>query len=160
MRPGAVVLRPATLADADDIARIMRAALQAFDWIPQLHTPEEDRGFIRGHVLPNQSATVAESAGAIVGFIAIYGCWVTQLYLDPQWTGRGIGAELLRQATRPMDVVKLYCFQSNAGARRFYEREGFDAAGLGDGSGNEEGLPDIFTRGTDPCAARRKTGLR
>ena len=42
-----------------------------------------------------------------------------------------------------MPVSKLHCFQANEGARRFYERHGFRAEAFGDGSGNEEGLPDI-----------------
>jgi GNAT superfamily N-acetyltransferase len=138
-----VVLRPAILADANEIARIMRAALSSFDWMPKLHTPQEDRAFIKGRVLPNQAVTVAETGGAIVGFIAISCEWVEQLYLDPAWTGRGIGRRLLDHATRNLPVTQLYCFQANAGARLFYERHGFKAETFGDGTGNEEGLPDI-----------------
>jgi RimJ/RimL family protein N-acetyltransferase len=40
-------------------------------------------------------------------------------------------------------VLRLYTFQCNEGARRFYERNGFTAVAFGDGSGNEEGEPDI-----------------
>ncbi|CAN7734640.1 hypothetical protein [Mesorhizobium caraganae] len=43
-----------------------------------------------------------------------------------------------------LPVVKLHCFQSNTGARRFHERHGFRAEAFGDGTTNEEGLPDIF----------------
>lgn len=39
-------------------------------------------------------------------------------------------------------VVRLYTFQANQGARRFHERHGFRVVGFGDGSGNEEGVPD------------------
>ncbi|MDX8467803.1 GNAT family N-acetyltransferase [Mesorhizobium sp. VK23B] len=88
--------------------------------------------------------TVAEAGGRIVGFIAVSGEWVEQLYLDPAWTGQGIGSRLLTQATASLQVVKLHCFQANTGARRFYERHGFRAEALGDGSTNEEGLPDIL----------------
>jgi GNAT superfamily N-acetyltransferase len=141
--PGEVILRPAIPADADAIAHIMRAALESFDWIPMLHTPEEDRAFIRGRVLPNQTVTVAEVDRFIVGFIAVAGEWVEQLYLDPAWTGRGIGSSLLSAATADLPAVRLHCFQANAGARRFYERHGFRAEAFRDGAGNEEGLPDI-----------------
>ena len=34
-------------------------------------------------------------------------------------------------------------FARNAGARRFYERHGFVAVAFGDGTGNEEGEPDV-----------------
>jgi hypothetical protein len=40
-------------------------------------------------------------------------------------------------------VLRVATFQRNAGARRFYERNGFVAARLGDGKGNEEGEPDV-----------------
>ncbi|NGO49934.1 GNAT family N-acetyltransferase [Mesorhizobium camelthorni] len=138
-----VALRPATGSDARDIARIMRAALGSFAWMPTVHTPDEDLAFISGTVLPLQRVTVAEAGEGIVGFIAVHGEWVEQLYIDPAWTGRGIGSRLLEQATAGMTEVKLHCFQANSGARRFYERHGFTAAKFGDGSGNEEKLPDI-----------------
>ena len=141
--PGGVILRPGTLDDADAIARIMRAALASFDWMPMLHTPGEDRAFIRGRVLAHQAVTVAEVDGKPVGFIAVEGEWVEQLYLDPIWTGRGIGTRLLSVATADLPSVRLHCFQANVGARRFYERHGFRAESFGDGSANEEGLPDI-----------------
>lgn len=139
-----VVLRPAIGSDAAAIAKIMRAALGSFDWMPVIHTPAEDLGFIRDVVLPRQQVTVAGAGMAIVGFIAVGGEWVEQLYLDPAWTGQGIGSRLLMDATAALPVVKLHCFQANTGARRFYERHGFIAEGLGDGTNNEEGLPDIL----------------
>lgn len=112
--------------------------------MPLLHTPEEDLFFIREILLPNRQVTVAEAEGRIVGFIAVTGEWVEQLYLDPAWTGQGIGSRLLAAATTGMPTVKLHCFQANTGARRFYERHGFRAEAFGDGSANEEGLPDIL----------------
>ncbi len=145
-----VVLRPAVTPDADNIARVMRASLGSFPWMPMLHTPDEDLAFISGRVLPNQTVTVAEAEGRIVGFIAVEGEWIEQLYLDPDWTGRGIGSRLLALATANMPVSRLHCFQANDGARRFYERHGFRAEAFGDGFGNEERLPDItyVRRGT------------
>ncbi|WP_244648612.1 GNAT family N-acetyltransferase [Neoaquamicrobium sediminum] len=98
----------------------------------------------------SEGETIAEVGGRIVGFIAVEGEWIEQLYLDPAWTGRGIGSRLLALATANMPVSRLHCFQANDGARRFYERHGFRAEAFGDGFGNEEGLPDItyVRRGT------------
>ncbi|TPN83668.1 GNAT family N-acetyltransferase [Mesorhizobium sp. CU2] len=138
------VLRPAIASDAIAIARTMRASLNAFPWMPLLHTPEEDLFFIQDILLPNQQVTVAVAGERIVGFIAVNGEWVDQLYLDPAWTGQGIGSRLLARATAGMPSIKLRCFQANTDARRFYERHGFRAEGFGDGSANEEGLPDIL----------------
>lgn len=139
-----VVLRPAIGSDAADIARLLRAALGAFDWMPVLHTPDEDLAFIRDIVLPGQQVTVAEAGKETVGFIAVSNEWVEQLYLEPARTGHGIGSRLLTDATAALPVVKLHCFQANTGARRFYERHGFIAEGFGDGTNNEEGLPDLL----------------
>ena len=138
-----VTLRPATGSDAAAIATLMRAALGAFDWMPVIHTPAEDLAFIRDIVLPRQQVTVAQVGKEIVGFIAVSSDWVEQLYLDPAWMGQGIGSRLLMDAAGSLPVVKLHCFQSNTGARRFYERHGFQAESFGDGTTNEEGLPDI-----------------
>ncbi|MFB9982229.1 GNAT family N-acetyltransferase [Mesorhizobium kowhaii] len=143
-RPADIVLRPATGPDAVSIAKVMRAALGSFDWMPVIHTPDEDLAFIRDVVLPRQQVTVTEAGEDIVGFIAVSGEWVEQLYLDPARTGQGIGSWLLTDATAALSVVKLHCFQANTGARRFYERHGFIAEGFGDGTKNEEGLPDIL----------------
>ena len=144
VQPADVVLRLAIGSDAAAIATMMRASLNAFDWMPVLHTPKQDLFFIRDIVLPNQQVTVAIAGERIVGFIAVGGEWVEQLYLDPGWTGQGIGSRLLAQATAGMSHVKLHCFQANAGAQRFYERHGFRAEAFGDGSANEEGPPDIL----------------
>jgi ribosomal protein S18 acetylase RimI-like enzyme len=143
-QPLDIILRPAIGSDATAIAKLMRAALGSFDWMPVIHTPDEDLGFIRDVVLPRQQVTVVGAGKAVVGFIAIGGEWVEQLYLDPTWTGQGIGSRLLINTTAALPVVRLHCFQANTGAQRFYERHGFVAEGFGDGTNNEECLPDIL----------------
>ena len=106
--PAKVTLRPAVGSDAAAIAKLMRAALGSFDWMPVIHTPADDLVFIRDVVLPRQQVTVAEAGKNVAGFIAVSGDWVEQLYLDPAWTGQGIGSRLLTQATAALPVIKLY----------------------------------------------------
>ena len=142
--PAEVALRPAIGSDVASIAKIMRAALGSFDWMPVIHTPAQDLAFIRDIVLARQRVTVAEAGRDVVGFIAVSGEWVEQLYLDPAWTEQGIGSRLLVDATGSMPIVKLHCFQANTDAQRFYQRHGFSAESFGDGTTNEEGLPDIL----------------
>jgi len=137
-------LRTAEASDAPAVARVLRRSLDSLHWMPKLHTPDEDLAFIRETVLPQQAVTVAEAGGEIVGFAAVHEGWINLLYLHPDWTGRGIGSRLLEQATVEAGETKLYCFQTNAGARRFYERHGFRALAFSGGSGNEEGLPDVL----------------
>ena len=74
------------------------------------------------------------------------GC--SQLYVAPGRTAKGIGQRLLDTMLRSgaaaaIPVFKLWTFQRNAGARRFYERNGFVAVEFTDGSGNEEREPDV-----------------
>lgn len=141
--PRAVTLRPALSSDAADIARIIRAAKQSHAWLPVMHTPDEELVFVRAHLLARQKVTIASSGTTPAGFIAIEGEWVEQLYVDPLWTGAGIGSRLLARCTQGIPVVKLHCFQANDGARRFYESHGFTAEAFRDETHIEEGLPDI-----------------
>ena len=58
---------------------------------------------------------------------------------------QGIGALLLAHAMRALALpIRLYTFQANAGARRFYERHGFVPLEFTDGQANEEHCPDVL----------------
>ena len=48
---------------------------------------------------------------------------------------------VLRQAT---STVRLFTFQENTGARKFYERHGFKAVKFSGGHENEENCPDVL----------------
>ena len=91
-------LRRATPEDAAEIALLLRRTLSAaLPYLPVLHTPEEDRAFIAGHVLPTCTVWVAVS-DRIVGFIAFRKGWIDHLYVDVGHHGRGIGSALLERA--------------------------------------------------------------
>ena len=69
--------------------------------------------------------------------------WIDQLYVDPAATGRGIGGALLEHAMRLSPTgLKLWTFQSNLDARRFYEAHGFVATAM-TGGDNEEHTADV-----------------
>jgi GNAT superfamily N-acetyltransferase len=71
--------------------------------------------------------------------------WIDHLYLAPEVVGQGIGSAFVAQAKERLGApVRLYTFQANQGARRFYERHGFRAIQFGDGSQNEERCPDVL----------------
>lgn len=62
----------------------------------------------------------------------------------PGYQGRGIGGSPLELAKqRRPGGFRLYVSQRNEDARRFYERHGLRLSELGDGSGNDEGEPDV-----------------
>ena len=100
------------------------------------------------HALVNNAAVnppAASILGVVLGILVLDGEWVDQLYVDPDLTGRGIGADLLAVAKRERpDGLRLWTFASNTGAQRFYERHGFIAVRRTDGRDNEERAPDIL----------------
>jgi ribosomal protein S18 acetylase RimI-like enzyme len=144
------VLRPVRPDDADALARILREAMQgAMPWLPELHTPDDDRRFLREVVLPQQEVWVAETDDVVAGFTALgtrEGVeFMEHLYVAPEHQRRGIGTTLLEKAKARRPVgFRLWVFQRNAGARDFYERHGFRLVELTDGSGNEENEPDAL----------------
>ena len=71
--------------------------------------------------------------------------WIEQLYVHPLHVGHGIGTQLLERAKSELvPPIRLYTFQANTRASRFYERHGFQAIGYSDGTRNEEQCPDIL----------------
>jgi ribosomal protein S18 acetylase RimI-like enzyme len=146
----AVTFRQATADDAESVADVYLASRKTFlPYAPLAHSDEDVRGYIRDRLLVQFEVTVGVSRGEIVGMMALSrsgGCgWVEQLYLRPDAVGRGIGSALIERAKSALGApVRLYTFQQNEGARRFYERHGFTAIEFGDGSGNEEHCPDVL----------------
>lgn len=141
-----IQLRPATAADAGDIADIdLAARAAALPTVRWAHPPHEVRAWIAGVLLPRGGVWLAERAGIALGYMALHQDWVEQLYLHPAHWRQGIGSALLAhaKAERP-GGLRLWCFQVNAPARAFYERHGFAALMQSDGAENEEREPDIL----------------
>ncbi len=154
-----VSLRKATLADARRVAEIILASRKAFlAFAPSPHTDEEVRAWVRDVLLLSEAVTVAVVEHRTVGVLAVKraegASWVTQLYLHPSYVAQGIGSTLLAQAvaTAPFPI-RLYTFQENAGARRFYERGGFVPIQFTDGNANEERCPDVLYELASPVRA-------
>ncbi len=116
--------------------------------IPLAHSDQEVRAWIKGTVMATKRVSVAVAGDEVIAMMAVSedegGGWIDHLYVAPEHAGRGVGSALAREALDTLSApVRLYTFQANERARRFYERLGFRAAAFGDGSGNEEGMPDI-----------------
>jgi len=114
-------------------------------YLPHPYSEEETRGFIQNVVLTQRETWVAEQDGRIVGFAALSEGFLDHLYVDPAAQNRGIGSALLEVAKqrRPRGF-RLWLFQKNDGARRFYERHGLTLVRLTDGRDNEEREPDAL----------------
>ena len=141
-------MRQATEVDADAIAAVFSASFRLLDFLPKLHTVEEDRSFIANVILKECEVTVAEDETGIVAFLAREGKEeVRLLYTRPDRIGSGAGTLLIEAAKASgVAALELWCFQANIRARRFYEARGFRAIRFTDGAANQERTPDIRYR--------------
>ena len=141
-----VTIRRGRDADASAVADVFIAARRPMlAYLPDLHDDVDIRNWIATTVVPTHEVWIAESDGAVAGFAALHGDLLGHIYVHPSAQNRGIGTALLEhaKALRPQGI-RLYVFQQNEGARRLYERHGFRVLELGDGSGNEENVPDAL----------------
>ena len=142
--------RLAVPGDAEALASVyLRSRRELVACAPLAHSDEEIRAWIRGRLIPAGRTTVALVGSEVVGLLAVSskpdGSWIEQLYLIPERIGEGIGTVLLERALAELPPpIRLYTFQANARARRFYEARGFEAIAFGDGSHNEERCPDVL----------------
>jgi GNAT superfamily N-acetyltransferase len=135
-------LRRGEPEDVAPIARILRSTYDRMEYVPRLHTPEEDLAYVGG-LFGDHEVWVADGGDHILGFAILSADLLLQIHVEPGEQNRGIGGRLLAQAkeARPAGF-SLWVFQKNEGARRFYERHGLELVQLTDGQDNEEKEPD------------------
>ncbi len=142
--PFPTTIRRAILGDSDGIAHLFRSVRKTcLPFLPDLHTPEQELWVFRERVFPTSHVWVAEGEG-IVGFGAYRAGWVDHLYVRPDFQGQGLGSALLTKAMEAQPHLKLWVFQKNAAAIRFYVAMGFACVEETDGSRNEEREPDAI----------------
>ncbi|MER7055733.1 MULTISPECIES: GNAT family N-acetyltransferase [unclassified Streptomyces] len=143
---GVVVLRRAVTTDAGAAAGVwLRSFATALPTVVRPRTDEEVQDYFRHVLVPLRETWVAEAADrAVVGVMVLEEGELSQLYLAPDWRGRGVGDRFVALAKdRRPEGLSLWTFQVNTPAHRFYERHGFTAVEWTDGAGNEEREPDV-----------------
>ncbi|MDF1811497.1 MAG: GNAT family N-acetyltransferase [Verrucomicrobiales bacterium] len=145
-----ISLRTATSADADSVARIYLGSRKTFlDYAQLAHSDAEVTVWITEILIPGGNVTVAENGPAVVGMMATStnknASWIDQLYVVPDFVGKGVGSRLIEFAKKNLPCpIRLFTFQQNEGSRRFYTRHGFRLVSETDGKGNEERCPDAL----------------
>ena len=145
-----ILLRDATTEDVKTIANVyLRSRKELVAFAPLVHSDESIYQWVRYTLLPEERVIVAEDKGLIIGMMSLTkedGIGrIRQLYIHPDAVGHGIGTLMIKKAKSILgSPIHLYTFQENIGARRFYERHGFQAIDFDDGSGNEENCPAIL----------------
>lgn len=144
------VLRPASGHDAPRVAQLLIDTRARFmPYAPSAHSEDEVREWVTATLVPGGGVIVAEVHSRVLGAMATVRAgdcaWITQMAVDPAVVGQGLGSTLLAHAMRTLPrPIRLYTFQANSGARRFYERRGFAAIRFTEGQGNEEHCPDVL----------------
>ena len=148
-----MILRPASLSDAESLAQLGRSSFCAA--FKHLYRPEDLSAFLeQAYSRDAVAAEIADPAithrlaqdyidAPLTGFVkvkqpsgyaehsdAANPLGLGQLYCDPARIGEGIGAALLEWAlaeakSRGCDAVQLSVWSENYGAQRFYARYGF-----------------------------------
>lgn len=140
-----VMIRSAGPEDLRAVAEVHLAAREAAvpAMPPLVRTADEVRDFHAALDLHQRELWVAETDG-VVAYAEVKGDWLDDLYVHPQAQRHGIGSAMLDlvKSERPGGFL-LWVFESNVGARRFYERHGLVTLETTDGSGNEERSPDV-----------------
>ena len=78
--------------------------------------------FFAERFLPANEVWVADAEGRVAGYVGFDPDWINHLYVHPDFQGQGLGPQLLALAVADGRPRRLWTFQQNARARRFYER--------------------------------------
>jgi len=152
-----LVRRRASADDGAVLGDVWLSSWRATFDFPPGHRDDDVRRWIRDELLPVHETWVAvdpDAGDRVIALMAVSATMVEQLYVVPDWIGKGVGRRLIELAKeRRPGGLDLYCFAVNATARRFYERNGFAPVAFGDGSGNEERQPDVLYRWTPTPSA-------
>lgn len=146
--------------DVFEISNLYLASrADALPFLRQLHSDSEVLDWIRYVLFERCEMAVVRRGGTIVGFAALDGDALDQLYVHPGQHRHGIGRMLLDWAkVRSPHRLCLYTFQRNERARVFYESQGFCAITVTDGARNEEKEPDILYEWLPTGQSSRSTG--
>jgi GNAT superfamily N-acetyltransferase len=145
-----LLLRPATSADEAAIAEVLiQSRAEYLPFAPSSHPPDEVLAYVAKRLVPSGGVCVAEQQRTVIGVVVTSRAdgisWIDQMYVRPGWVGQGVGSQMLGRVHRLLPrPIRLYTFQANIGARRFYERHGYTAVEFTDGQTNEERCPDVL----------------
>jgi GNAT superfamily N-acetyltransferase len=141
-----IELRRATANDADAAAAVFTESRRDAGGAipPSVHTPEDDRWFVREVLIGERETWIAIEGSQILGLLTLHADFIDQLYVASTVQGCGHGTRFVELAKklRP-DGLQLWAFASNRAAQAFYMKHGFVEVERTDGAGNEEKAPDI-----------------
>ncbi|MFJ4922498.1 GNAT family N-acetyltransferase [Streptomyces sp. NPDC088725] len=140
-----VVLRRAAATDAGAAADVwLRSYAAALPSVRCAHDEADVHDWFARVLVPQYETWVAVTGNTVVGVLVLKGKELKQLYLEPEWRGRGLGDRFMSLAKQQHpDGLSLWTFQVNSPAHRFCQRHGFIEAERTDGQHNDEQEPDV-----------------
>ena len=130
-------------SDAAEISKILEDWAEATSWLPTVDSAGEraDYGL---WLLEHTQVTILRYNSQFVGFLALEGNIVQSLYIKAAFQRLGFGQVAINYAQEQYNELKLWVFQANTDAQKFYQKLGFEAFETTNGQDNDYGLPDIF----------------
>jgi GNAT superfamily N-acetyltransferase len=120
---------------------------------PQKRSHGQVTDWVEEVVLKECRTWVAVRGGELLGYAALDGDLLEDLYLRPDVLRQGVGTLLLDEVKRNSPGrLTLHVFQLNTDACEFYARHGFTVVERTDGSRNMERLPDQTMEWTSAVA--------
>ena len=129
--------------DAAEISQILEDWAASNYEIPLVHNVEERADYGRW-LLEHTNVTMIHNSSGVVGFLALEKHIIQALYIKKDFQGFGFGQAAIKFAQKQFEELRLWVFQSNIGAQKFYQRLGFQIVEKSDGEDNDYRLPDIF----------------
>jgi ribosomal protein S18 acetylase RimI-like enzyme len=129
--------------DAAEISQILEDWAASNREIPLVHNVEERADYGRW-LLEHTRVTMIHNNSGVVGFLALEKHIIQGLYIKKDFQGFGFGQAAIKFAQKQFEELRLWVFQSNIGAQKFYQRLGFQIVEKSDGEDNDYRLPDVF----------------
>jgi predicted N-acetyltransferase YhbS len=127
--PVGLVIRPATVDDADDLFRIHQSSIERIN--PSFYSEKQKnawRAAVTHESWPTRilelTSFVATIQGEVVGFVAWHDSEIEQIFVAPDFGKLGIGRTLMSFALEKTPVQDMYLVAS-LNAVEFYEWFGF-----------------------------------
>ena len=130
---------------AEETVRMWRDSKAKALGVEDIHDFADHLNFLKTVLIKEDKIFLAidKKTDKAVGILAVAQNNLDRLYIHNDYQGIGIGSRLLKIAKELSGGnLRLFTFEVNKGARKFYEKHGFEI--IGRGFENEENLPDIM----------------
>ncbi|HJX90098.1 MAG TPA: GNAT family N-acetyltransferase [Pyrinomonadaceae bacterium] len=117
-----------------ELVQMWRESFEHAVGIRDPHTFEDHLRFVEQELVRSNSVVIAlqKGAGKVVGFLAATTDTISQLYVHVDHQNKGIGSMLVNLAKQnSTGRLRLFTFERNKNAQRFYEKHGFKIVARG-----------------------------